>query len=88
MNNNKPIMSQSIPVDLNTLQTVLCSCGKAFFESVIMYKILPAIYSSTGKPNVVGIQAIQCVDCKSIFMLEDVLKSANEPNIEPSRIVS
>jgi len=74
-----PPINQQIRVDASTLQTVTCSCGKFIFENVFIYKVIPAIYSNTGKPGLFAVQCLKCVECGMIHQIEDILKFLAEP---------
>jgi hypothetical protein len=73
MNPNQP---QPIHVDLSKLKSVLCACGKMFFEPVQTYKVMPALYSPTGKPQLIAMNHLRCIECGNVYSADDVLKES------------
>lgn len=73
MNPNQP---QPIRVDLSKLKSVLCACGKMFFEPVQTYKVMPALYSPTGKPQLIAMNHLRCIECGNVYSADDVLKES------------
>jgi len=71
-------LQQPIQVDLSKLKTVVCSCGKLFFEPVQSYKVVPSIYSPTGKPQLVAMNYFRCIECGSVYSPEDILTESSK----------
>lgn len=71
-------MNQQMPkinVDIEQLQTLACAhCQSPFFEPAVIYKVVPAIYSQSGKADLLGIGAIKCINCDTVYALTDILK--------------
>jgi hypothetical protein len=76
MNGNQ--IQQQINVDANDLKTVVCTCGKFIFESVAIYKVVPALYSKTGKPSLIAMPCLRCIACGEVHTMENVMKSITE----------
>jgi len=73
MNNlQKP---QQIMVNANNLQAVTCQCGNEVFESVNKFKILPALYSNTGRAQLVALPHIKCTECGTVLSAEEVVNN-------------
>jgi hypothetical protein len=66
---------QGINVNLTELSDLKCACGKGdVFVSVNRYKILPSLLSPTGKPALIPIGCIQCIECKAVYTMEQVME--------------
>jgi hypothetical protein len=65
---------QTVKVDLKDLKTVLCECGCEYFEPLIMYKIIPALYSNTGTEQLLATQGSRCVKCSKVWEAETLYK--------------
>lgn len=65
----------NVTVNTNDLKTVQCPCGEFVFQSVSIFKVLPSLYSQTGKPSLVTLNCIQCIGCGAVHKLEDVMRS-------------
>ena len=74
-----PLINQQITVDASTLQTVTCSCGKFIFENVFVYKVIPSIYSNTGKPGLFAVQCLKCLECGMIHQVDEILRYLAAP---------
>jgi len=73
MNNlQKP---QQIMVNANNLQAVTCQCGSEIFFSVNKFKILPALYSNTGRAQLVALPHIKCTECGTVLSAEEVVNN-------------
>jgi hypothetical protein len=79
-------IQQNIVVDANTLKTVMCACGKILFESVATYKIVPALYSQTGKPTLLALHCLRCINCGKVRSIEEIV--AEETKNPSSNIIS
>jgi len=75
------LLNQQVSININDLKTVACTCGKYIFTSVVLLKVVPAIYSQNGKPSLLQVQAMRCVECGLVHMTEDIIKSINEERI-------
>ena len=71
-------LQQPIQVDLSKLKTVVCSCGKLFFEPVQSYKVVPSIYSPTGNPQLVAMNYFRCIEFGSVYSPEDILTESSK----------
>ena len=80
---NFPGMQQkvgTININLQELESATCpSCNAVIFDTGFMtYKRLPAIQSPNGKPMLLAIPIIVCVNCESLFTLQgDQLSPVN-----------
>ena len=79
-------IKQQIMVNINDLQTIMCGCGKFVFENVMIIKVMPAIYSNTGKPALLPVQCVRCIECKAVHSMEDILK--NVSTVDEKKIIS
>lgn len=64
---------QAVNVNLNDLKDVVCECGEDVFMSVAQYKILPALYSQTGKPALVARPCLQCSNCLAVKGVDEIV---------------
>lgn len=64
----------TIRVDVNSLKIVMCNCGSVHFNQVISFRILPALYSNTGKESLIQEVGAMCVKCNSVYSMEVMLK--------------
>jgi hypothetical protein len=71
-------INQRITVNANDLRTVACTCGKFVFDTVVILKIVPSLYSQNGKPSLLPVQCMRCVSCGAVHMVEEILKSLDE----------
>lgn len=71
--NNVGQKPQQIMVNANNLQAVTCQCGNEVFESVNKFKILPALYSNTGRAQLVALPHIKCAVCGTVLSAEEVV---------------
>ena len=74
---------QQVIVNVNDLQTVLCSCGQSVFSSVQIYKVVPSIYSNTGKATLVALPCMKCTDCGAVRIIEEVISSLAKDEVSP-----
>jgi len=60
-----------ISVNASELKTVICQCGKSLFDQVSEYKILPAVYSQTGKPALIARPCLRCIACGTVCSIDE-----------------
>jgi hypothetical protein len=65
----------NINVDVNDLKIVICTCEGKVFEQVVMFRILPAIYSPDGHPSLLPVPCAMCTKCKAVYDMVEMLKS-------------
>lgn len=84
-------MTPNIRLDPNTLSDVCCdSCGSKFFEPVVMFKVVPAVVSPTGRETFAPIEAYACLNCKhvnSIFLPKTLPDGTDGSENTPSNII-
>jgi hypothetical protein len=68
-------IQQQINIDIDTLSTVLCDCGNHYFEQVVMLKVIPALYSQTGKQAILTVPCMKCTKCGVSRPQDVILKS-------------
>lgn len=75
-------MNQTVPkqvvVDTNTLKTVTCICGNTLFDQVNLYKIVPSLYSQTGKTSLLALHHLRCVKCGKVRSIDEILAEENK----------
>jgi len=65
----------TVNVNLNDLKIISCECGSEHFEPLMIYRILPALYSNTGHEQVLVTQCSRCVACKKLWDPDSLYKS-------------
>jgi len=68
------ISNATININPDDLKTVTCICGKTIFENVCQAKIVPAIYSPTGKPAVILRPCLRCIECGVVSAVDEIEK--------------
>jgi hypothetical protein len=65
----------TVRVDVSQLKDVKCSmCSNDVFEPVAKFKIIPVLYSNTGKAQLLTIQGMRCTDCGQTMSFEAALQ--------------
>ena len=72
----------NVNVDTRDLPTSQCDCGTYHFETVFLYKLLPALYSPTGKEQLLSIPHAQCINCGSVHSMEELIKMAKGKDLQ------
>jgi hypothetical protein len=72
---------QNINVDIHSLKVVMCSCGNHIFEPLIIYRIVPSIYSQTGKPALMGTNCSRCIKCSAVHEVDNMLASIQDSDV-------
>ena len=72
---SQPVRTQ-INIDPKELKDVKCQCGHSYFETVMQYKIVPALYSQTGSEQILAVGMAKCTNCWLISSVEDLMRNA------------
>ena len=73
----------NINVKIDDLKTVTCECEGKHFIQVIMYKILPALYSPSGQEQVMAVpNNVKCVACGKVQGIDSLAKCFKERDKE------
>ncbi len=76
--------SLNINVKIEDLKTITCECGGEYFTQLILYKILPALYSSTGQEQLMAVpNSIKCASCGKVQGIENLVRCFKERDKEP-----
>lgn len=75
------LLNQQVSININDLKTVACTCGKYIFTTVVLLKVIPAVYSQNGKPSLLQVQAMRCVECGATHMTDDIMMSISDERI-------
>jgi len=70
-----------VKVDVKDLKSVRCSCGGVYFESLVEYRLLPALCSPSGQDQLLSLPVARCMDCKKAYLMEGLLDLSRNENI-------
>ena len=73
---NSPGKMQVTPETIKNSKTLTCECGGVIFEEKLMFKVLSALLSPSGKEETVPIPVMVCNQCglvPSVFDPQGVL---------------
>lgn len=74
----------TVPID--QLADTKCECGNETFTMTLRLKVLPALYSQTGKPEHIMLQmGFTCTACGKLIPLSPVDKTDQKILTFPSR---
>jgi hypothetical protein len=64
---------QQIRVDMKDLKDIRCTCKNDCFIGVTKFKIIPLLYSQTGKEELLAINCMKCTTCGEVYTPEDLM---------------
>ncbi len=71
---------QPLPVDINKLDSFHCpQCKCSAFKSVFQLMNVPALYSQTGRDEILKVDLLMCLSCAAVYHPTQLVKlSAKE----------
>jgi hypothetical protein len=66
-------INQTVKIDMNDLKDVQCTCGNNCFIGVNMFKIIPLLYSNSGKEELIAVNCVRCTSCREVYKAEQLL---------------
>jgi hypothetical protein len=80
MSNLTNPIPREVVVNLNDLSQLQCACGGITFSHVSQFRVVPTIYSNTGKPSLFQVKCLKCLNCNVIYSLDLVMQSIDKAN--------
>ena len=65
-----PVSSPKMNVSMDQMENVLCECGNETFDMHYVLKVVPAMYSPTGKKAIAPMPQFLCSKCGKVITLE------------------
>jgi len=79
--NKVPGQRATVNINVDELNIATCNCGNVYYETLMTYKLIPALMSPNGQEQLLSIPAARCVKCHSIFPMEEIVRLAKGENL-------